>query len=462
MDRTIKQTRIVIAGGGFAGLYAARYLDKRLARRSDMEVTLISRENFILFTPMLHEVAAGDLSPSDIVNPLRRILRHVNIVEAEIEAIDADARTIRCLAGVHDVEIELQYDHLLLALGSETNFFNMHDVRDWAVTMKNLTDAALLRNRMVAVLEEASLRGNEVSRRELLTFVVAGGGFAGLETVGAINDFVRETAKFYPSLGEEKIRVVVVHPGHFLLPELGEELGEYAERKLRARNVEVIKGARVSGYDGSMVRLSNGTSIAASTLVWTAGVKANRVLESLPYQKERGRLLVNEYLGLPELNGVWAAGDCAAVPADRRGEFYPPTAQHGLREAIAAAENIEAMILGRPLKPFRYRTIGLLASIGHHTGVAKVLGIKFSGFLAWWMWRTIYLAKLPGLAKKLRVMVDWTLDLFFGREIEQTVTLRDAELIADRLARVHARTIQRHKLTATTVRPQTAQLTASS
>jgi NADH:ubiquinone reductase (H+-translocating) len=465
MNRTIKQTRIVIAGGGFAGLYAARYLDKRLARRSDVEVTLVSRENFILFTPMLHEVAAGDLSPSDIVNPLRRILRHVNVVEAEIEAIDPDARTIRCLAGVRDVEIELQYDHLLLALGSETNFFNMHDVHDWAVTMKNLMDAALLRNQMVRVLEEASLRTDEASRRELLTFVVAGGGFAGVETVGAINDFVRETAKFYPSLGEEKIRVVVVHPGQFLLPELGEGLGTYAERKLRARNVEVIKGAHVSGYDGSLVRLTDGTSIAASTLVWTAGVKANRVLESLPYLKERGRLLVTEYLGLPELNGVWAAGDCAAVPnvkpnsdssesssaqtASPARTFYPPTAQHGLREAIAAAKNIEAMVLDRPLKPFRYRTIGLLASIGHHTGVAKVLGIKFSGFLAWWMWRTVYLAKLPGLAKKVRVMVDWTLDLLFGREIEQMITLRDAEMIADRLAKAYARTTREHSLTAT-------------
>ena len=454
MSRETNKTRIVIAGGGFAGLYAARYLDKRLARRSDIEVTLVGRENFILFTPMLHEVAAGDLSPSDIVNPLRRILRHVNVVEAEIEAIDADARTIRCLAGVRDVEIELQYNHLLLALGSETNFFNMHDVRDWAVTMKNLTDAALLRNRMVTVLEEASLRSDDEARRELLTFVVAGGGFAGVESVGAINDFVRETASYYPSLREEKIRIVVIHPGKFLLPELGKELGDYAERKLRDRNVKVIKGARVSNYDGSIVRLSDGTSIAASTLVWTAGVKANRVLESLPYLKQRGRLLVNEYLGLPELNGVWAAGDCAAVPTDRRGEFYPPTAQHGLREAIAAAKNIEATIIGHPLKPFRYRTLGLLASIGHHTGVAKVFGIKFSGFMAWWMWRTVYLAKLPRLAKKVRVMVDWTLDLFFGREIEQMVTLRDAELIADRLARVHARTIQRHKLTATPLHTQ--------
>ena len=469
-----KKTRIVIVGGGFAGLYAARYLDKRLARRSDVEVTLISRENFILFTPMLHEVAAGDLSSSDIVNPLRRILRHVNIVEAEIEAIDFTARKVRCLAGVHDVELEFEYDHLLLAVGSEINFFNMHDVRDWAVTMKNLTDAALLRNRLVAVLEEASLRSDEVSRRELLTFVTAGGGFAGVETIGAINDFVRETAKFYPSLRDEEIRVIVIHPGKFLLPELGEELGTYAECKLRDRNVEVIKGARVSSYDGSTVRLSDGTSIEASTLVWTAGVRPNRVIESLPYQKERGRLLVNEYLGVPELNGVWAAGDCAAVPnvkpnsdscksssaqtASPARTFYPPTAQHGLREAIAAAKNIEATILGNSLKPFRYRTIGLLASIGHRTGVAKVFGMKFSGFIAWWMWRTIYLAKLPGLAKRLRVMVDWTLDLFFGREIEQMVTLRDAEIIADRLARAHARTTYQQQPTAAPFRASEPQL----
>src|SRR5438128_2525400 len=458
MNREIKKTRIVIAGGGFAGLYAARYLDKRLARRSDVEVTLISRENFILFTPMLHEVAAGDLSPSDIVNPLRRILRHVNVVEAEIEGIEPAERKIRCLAGVRDLELEFEYDHLLLAVGSETNFFNMHDVRDWAVTMKNLTDAALLRNRLVAALEEASLRSDEASRRELLTFVTAGGGFAGVETVGAINDFVRETVKFYPSLREAKIRVVVVHPGKFLLPELGEELGTYTERKLRDRNVEVIKGARVASYDGAIVRLSDGTSIRASTLVWTAGVWPSRVIESLPYPKERGRLVVNKYLGLPEVNGVWAAGDCAAVPTGETGEFYPPTAQHGLREAIAAAKNIEAIIIGRPLKPFRYRTLGLLASIGHQTGVARVFGINFSGFIAWWMWRTVYLAKLPGLAKKLRVMVDWTLDLLFGREIEQIMTLRDAEMIADRLAKAYARTTHQHPLTATPFRASDPQL----
>jgi NADH dehydrogenase len=203
-SKSTKQTKIVIAGGGFAGLYAAKYLDKRSARRPDIEVTLISRDNFILFTPMLHEVAAGDLSPIDIVNPLRRILRHVNVIQAEVDAIDLTTRKIRWRAGVLDLELEFEFDHLLLTIGSETNFFDMQGVRDRAVTMKSLPDAALLRNRMVALLEEASLQKNEVTRKELLTFVTAGGGFAGVETTGAINDFVRDTVKFYPHCAKRR------------------------------------------------------------------------------------------------------------------------------------------------------------------------------------------------------------------------------------------------------------------
>jgi len=430
------KTRIVIIGGGCAGLYAAMHLDKTLARDSGVEVVLISRENFILFTPMLHEVAAGDLYPGDIVNPLRRILRYVKVVEAEVEAIDLGRRKLRCVAGARNIQREFEFDHLLLTLGSETNFFDMASVRDWAITMKNLTDAALLRERMVALLEEATLETDESARRKALTFVIAGGGFAGVETTGAVNDFVRETARYYSSIPGTFIRVVVVHPGSFLLPELGEELGRYAERKLRERKVEVIKNVKVVSYDGSTVRLTDGTSIPAATLIWTAGVKPSAVISGLPCEKDHGRVHVNEYLAVPGGIGLWAAGDCAAVPDLKTGTFFPSTAQHGLREGLAAAKNIERAILGRPLKPFDFSTMGLLASIGHRTGVAMVFGIKFSGLLAWWLWRTIYLAKLPTLAKKLRVLVAWTLELFFGREIEQMITLRDVELLTDQLARI--------------------------
>jgi NADH dehydrogenase len=438
----MKKTSIVILGGGFAGLSAAMYLDKTLARRADAEVTLINRENFILFTPMLHEVASGDLYPGDIVNPIRRILHHVKFVQAEVQAIDLSARRVRCLGGVARLELEFEFDHLLLALGSETNFFDLPGVSEWAVTMKSMFDAAMLRNRVLALLEEATLQSDSSARRRLLTFVTAGGGFAGAETIGAINDFVREIVRYYPDLSEELVRVVVVHPGDFLLPELGEELGNYAERKLRERQVEVIKGVRVASYDGSLVTMTDGRSIPASTLIWTAGVKPSPVIAPLPGQKERGRLLVNEFLGVPGVTGLWAAGDCAAVPDSKTGRFHPPTAQHGLREGLVVAKNIEAAILGRPLKPFIFTTLGQLATIGRRTGVAMVFGIKFSGFVAWVLWRTVYLMKLPRLPKKLRVMVGWALDLLFARDIEQMLTLRDVETLSDMAGRIRARATQ--------------------
>jgi NADH:ubiquinone reductase (H+-translocating) len=438
----MKTTRIVIAGGGFAGLYAAMHFEKRLARRADVEVTLISRDNFILFTPMLHEVAAGDLYPGDIVNPLRRILRHVKVVEADVCTVDLTGRIVGCTGGIAERELNFEFDHLLLTLGSETNFFDMQGLRDWAVTMKNLADASLLRNRMVALFEEAVFHTDDEVRRQLLTFVTAGGGFSGTETTGAVNDFVRDAVRYYPQLSEQLIRVVVVHPGNFLLPELGEELGRYAEHKLRQRNVEVIKGARVASYDGLVVTLSDGTSIPARTLIWTAGVKPSPVIASLPCEKERGRLLVSEYLAVTGVPGLWAAGDCAAVPILNTENFHPPTAQHGLREGVTVAKNIEATILDRSLKPFRYKMMGQLASIGHRSGVAMVFGIKFSGFIAWCFWRSVYLMKLPRLAKKLRVMVSWTADLFFGREIEQMITLRDVEELSSQWARIRARAKQ--------------------
>jgi NADH dehydrogenase len=429
----------VIAGGGFAGLSAAMYFDKRLARRPDIEVVLISRENFILFTPMLHEVAAGDLDPSDIVNPLRRILRHVKIVEAEVQAIDLSARRVTCVGGAAKLELEFEFDHLLLTLGSETNFFDLPGVSEWAVTMKSLSDAALLRNRVIALLEEASLHRDAATRRQLLTIAIAGGGFSGVETAGAINDFLRETVRYYPELKEELIRIVVFHAGDFLLLELGEVLGRYAERELRARKVEIVKRAHVAGYDGSFVRLNDGQLIPASTLIWTAGAKPSPVISPLPCQKERRRLLVNEFLGVPGISGLWAAGDCAAVPDVNSGTCYPPTAQHGLREGLVAARNIEAAILGRPAKPFVFKTLGQLATIGRRTGVAMVFGIKFSGSVAWWLWRMVYLMKLPRLPKKLRVMMGWTLDLLFSREIEQMITFRDVEALTSAVARIRAR-----------------------
>src|SRR5581483_3938528 len=316
-------------------------------------------------------------------------------------------------------------------------------VGEWAVTMKTLSDAALLRNRVLALFEEASLYADPAVRRQLLTFVTAGGGFSGVETTGAVNDLVREAVGSYPELSGELIRVIIAHPGDVLLPELGEKLGRYAERKLCERKVEVLKGVRVASYDGSIVSFADGRSISAATLIWTAGAKPSPAIAALPCRKERGRLAVNEFLAVPEYPGLWAVGDCAAVPDLKTGKMYPPTAQHGLREGRIAAKNIEAAILGRPLRPFTFTTLGQLATVGHRSGVAMVFGVKFSGFPAWLMWRSIYLMKLPRLPKKLRVMAGWLHDLLFSRDLEQMITMRDVEAMAQMAERIHTATARR-------------------
>jgi NADH dehydrogenase len=311
--------------------------------------------------------------------------------------------------------------------------------------MKSLGDAIYLRNKLISHLEEADFECCALERQELLTFVVAGGGFAGVETIVSLNDFVREALRFYPNLREDMLRMVLVHPGPVILPELGEQLGAYAQTKLAARKVEIRIDTRVTGISEGRVELSDGSAIATKTLVWTAGTSPNPLLEKLSCPKERGRLLVNEFLEVPEWSGVWALGDCALVPDRQSGKFCPPTAQHALREGKVLAENLMATIRGGRKKPFVFTTIGQLATIGRRTGVANIMGVNFSGFLAWWLWRTIYLSKLPRFEKKMRVTLDWTLDLLFSKDLVQFVTLRAPTMSrpenASRLAdRTHAST----------------------
>jgi NADH dehydrogenase len=426
----MKKTKVIILGGGFGGVYAALRLDKTLARRADVEVTLVSRDNFLLFTPMLHEVASGDLNPSDIVNPIRRMLKRVQFVQANVRSIDLAAKRVHCTRDLRPVPLDLDYDHLVLALGSETNFFGMQGVADNAVTLKTLGDAALLRARVLGILEMASLEPDAAIRKRMLTFVVAGGGFAGVETIGAINDLVHEALRYYPQLAPQEVRVVLAHPGEFVLPELGEKLGRYAQQKLLDRGVEIRPRTKVTGYVNSLVAVSPGEAVPAATLIWTAGVTPNPVIASLPCNKEKGRIMVDEFLAVPGFPGLWAIGDCAAVPDAKTGGSQPPTAQHALRQARHAARNIEAGLAGRQKKRFRFSTIGQLASIGHRRGVANILGMNFSGFIAWFLWRSVYLLKLPRLAKKTRVALSWLLELIFSKDLEQMLTLRDVELIS--------------------------------
>jgi NADH dehydrogenase len=419
-------TKILILGGGFGGLYTALQLEKELANQPDLEVTLINRENFFLFTPMLHEVAAADLDLANIVNPFRKMLKRVNFFNGDVERIDFESRRVLAYHGDEVHHHELEYDHLVIGLGGITNFFNLPGLEQRALTMKSLGDAIYLRNRMIANLEEADFECSIGRRQELLTYVVAGGGFAGVETIASMNDFLRSAIRFYPHLTEDMLRVVLVHPGNVILPELGEKLGAYTQKKLSQRKVEIRTNTRVSGLTEDGVVLNDGSKVETSTLVWTAGVSPNPLLQHLPCEKDRGRLIVNEFMEVKGWPGVWALGDCALVPDPKNGRPYPPTAQHALRQGKVLARNVLSAIRDREKKPFVFSTIGLLASIGRRTGVANILGMNFSGFVAWWLWRTIYLSKLPGFEKKVRVALDWTLDLLFSKDLVQFLTLRSS------------------------------------
>ena len=313
----------------------------------------------------------------------------------------------------------MEYDHIVFGLGCVTNFYDISGLLERAVTMKSLGDAIVLRNRLIEHLEEAGTDCAEKDRAALLTFVVAGGGFAGVETTGSINDLLKDALPYYPNLKPEMLRVLLVHPGDFVLPELGEELGRYAGRKLAERGVEIRPNTKVKAVTSREIELTDGSRIDSFTLVWTAGTSPHPLLDQLDLPKEHNRLKVNAGMDIRGHPGVWALGDCAMIP-DQQGEYQPPTAQHASREGKVLASNIAASVRGDALKPFRFKTLGLLASIGGRTGVARVFGINFSGFIAWWLWRTVYLLhKLPRLEKKLRVALDWTLDLFFTKDFVQ-------------------------------------------
>jgi NADH dehydrogenase len=419
------RTRILILGGGFAGVEAARYLDRTLAKRSDVEVTLISRENFSLFTPMLHEVVASDLEPADICNPLRKLLRRVTILNGPIEAIDLIARRVTISYGVRELRRELQFDHLVLALGSETNYFGIPGVAEQALGIKTLRDAVIVRNGVIAMLEAASVEPDPQRRKRLLTFVVAGGGFAGVETVGAINDLARQSLKHYGLIDPREVRVILIHGGQVILPELGEALGLYAQEKLRQRQVEIKPNSMVIGYADETVHCNDGESFPAATLVWAAGISPSPILNELPLELQRGRIVVDSALEVQGFAGVWAVGDCAALIDPTSKQLYPPTAQHAVREGRRVAKNICARIKRKPTTPFVFKMQGQLAAIGRRTGVARVFGIRFSGVVGWVLWRSVYLMKLPRFEKKIRVALRWALDVIFEHDIAQYVTPRD-------------------------------------
>jgi NADH dehydrogenase len=443
--KNIRKTQIVILGGGFAGVEAGQYLDRTAAKRADVEVTLVSRDNFTLFTPMLDEVVSGDLEPAQICNPLRKLFRHITVLSGEIKAIDLAARQMTLSYGVGVLTRELPFDHLILALGSETNYLGIPGVAEHALGIKTLGDAVMLRAKVIALLEAASVEPDPERRKRMLTFVVAGSGFAGVETVGAINDLARESLPHYGRVDPREIRVVLI-AGKAILPELGEALGHYTQEELTERQVEIKLGARVIAYAEGAVHCSDGETIPTETLVWGAGVSPSPLLKDIPLELQKGRVVVDSTLEVPEAPGVWAVGDCAAIINPVSKLPYPPTAQHALREGRHAARNIYARLKGKRTMPFIYKAPGQLATIGRRTGVARIFGLKFSGIVGWVLWRTVYLLKLPRLEKKLSVGLQWALDAVFDRDLGQYLTLRDVASLNRLLetTRQDASRIQQH------------------
>lgn len=419
-----ERTKIVILGSGFGGVYTALELEKWLKCNDDIEVILVNQENFLLFTPMLHEVAASDLDPTDIVNPIHKLLKKVQFFCGPVHAVDLQNRKVVVSHGAAKHTHELPFDHLVLALGSVPHFFGLPGLQENALTMKSLGDAIYLRNQMIALFEEADFDCCKDFRHRLLTFTVAGAGFAGVETLAAMHDFAKSILPFYRKLKEDNLKFKLIAAGSVLLPELSEKLGKYAGRLLMKRGIEIHYNTKVTSYLDDKVQLSDGNQYECSTLVWTGGMAQNPIIAMLPCDNEKGRIKVLPSLKVEKWEGIWAIGDCACIPDPEGKGSYPPTAQHAIREARAVAKNILAEIRGKKLKPFRYKSVGQLASLGSRKGIAQILGVRFSGFIAWWLWRTIYLSKLPRIEKRIRVALNWTLDVLFSKDTVQIPTTR--------------------------------------
>jgi NADH dehydrogenase len=404
--------RIAIIGGGFAGAQLARSLETKLP--SGWEVCLLSRENFITFNPLLPEVVGASLMPGHVVAPLRQMVRTASVRMVTVSGIDLQRRTIEY---VGEGPGELSFDHLVLAFGQGANLSLVKGMDRYALPLKTLGDALFLRNRVIVRLEQAELQPDPEARRWLTTFIVVGGGFSGVEVAGELVDFLHASLRYYPNIGREDCSVILLHGGDRLLPELPATLGNYALRKLSMEGLDIRLNARAVRVDDRAVQLDCGERINGGTVICTIGTAPNPLLAGLPLPMQRGRILTAPDMSVPGVPGVWALGDCAAVPNAFDGAISPPTAQFADRQARVLAGNIAAQLQDRPTRPFRYRSAGQLASIGHNKAVAEVFGIRLSGFPAWLLWRGIYLMKIPTLSRKVRLYLEWNWGMFFPPDI---------------------------------------------
>jgi NADH:ubiquinone reductase (H+-translocating) len=423
-----RRTRVLIIGGGFGGTYTAMVLERLLKGDPNVEVGLISKENYLVFQPMLPEVISGSIGIVDTIAPIRRLCPKTNLYTREVESIDLKSKTVTTSAGFRPRPFEVEYDHLVIALGNITSFAGQPGLAEHALPFKYLGDALVLRNHVIHALEEADVESDRELRRALLTFVVAGGGFSGVEAVAELNDFVRKVARRFRRIDPAEIRVVLLHAGPLILPELPQSLAQFAQRLLQRRGVEIRLNTRLAGATAESALLESDERIPTKTLVSTVPAAPNPLVAALPCKKERGRIVVNKHLEVIGYPGVWALGDCAWVVDHETWQPCPPTAQHATRQAACLAKNLFATLRGKPKQAFSFQALGKLASLGHRSAVAEVFGFKVSGFIAWLMWRAIYLMKLPGFDRKLRVSTDWFLDLLLPPDIVQLKLGKPASL----------------------------------
>jgi NADH dehydrogenase len=408
----MNRRNLLIIGGGFAGAKTAQLLEHRLP--PDWNLTLVSQENFITFNPLLPEVVGASILPGHVIAPHRQMVHCSHVRMAQVVGIDTAAKEIEYLG---EGTGRMPYDQLVLAVGNNANLDLVKGMGQYALPLKTLGDALFLRNRVISRLEQAESQPVREHRRWLTTFVIVGGGFSGVETAGELVDFLHASLRYYRNIDREDIRIVLLHSGDRLVPELSPSLGKFTVEKMRRHGVEVRLTARAVRVTDRAVHLDSGDIIEAGTVVCTIGTQPNPLLADIPSPKERGRLVVNDDFSVPGVDAVWAAGDCAAVRNAHDGRAAPPTAQFAEAAARRLAENILARLAGRPTQPFRYSPKGQMASIGHNKAVAEIYGLRISGFIAWLLWRGLYLLRVPTFARKSRLFLEWNWAMFFPPDI---------------------------------------------
>ncbi|NND86266.1 MAG: NAD(P)/FAD-dependent oxidoreductase [Nitrosopumilus sp.] len=424
--------KIVILGGGFAGVECARQLEASFGNEPEIDLVMVSEDNFLLFTPMLPQVASGMIETRHIVLPIRTVCKKTKFYEGRVKNIDPYGKLVTLWGTGDKRSISIHYDYLVVALGSETNFFGMADVEKHAYTMKTLNDAVMLRNRIIDMLEQAENETDPILRDSFLNFVVVGGGFAGIETAGELMDLLLDARKHYPTILKEDLRVIVLEALPMILPGFNKKLADFAKEKLVERGIEIRLKTAVTSFDGNEVTtksldesLKDATddskidAIRTKTLIWTAGVTPVNTIKRSMFKTDKGKIIINDYLEVPEFSGVFAIGDCALFLDPETQRPFAPTAQIAEAQAKTAAKNLKALITNSEKEKFVYHSKGQMAIIGKRSGIATFLGMNISGFWAWLIWRNVYLSKITTFDKKTRVFLDWIIDLFFDRDISR-------------------------------------------